>query len=255
MENRLKNKKILITRERSQAVKFAEQIEHNKGVPIIAPLLKIDTYYDEENDTLLNSINEFDWIFFTSINGVNHFFKQLKEQQLIKKCNIAVVGHKTEEALNKFGISADFIPSTYNAETMAAEFLQTFPHIGKVLLVRGNLSRPTLLEEFTKAKINYSKIVVYETNANKSIKQKLLKSIDDGVDFLTFTSPSTVQTFIELVNEQQFKIAQNLPCFCIGTTTEQAAHRYQFNQTYVPNMFTIESMIEKMVEVVQMEGS
>src|SRR5690625_5451179 len=106
MENRLKNKKILITRERSQAVKFAEQIEHNKGVPIIAPLLKIDTYYDEENDTLLNSINEFDWIFFTSINGVNHFFKQLKEQQLIKKCNIAVVGHKTEEALNKFGISA-----------------------------------------------------------------------------------------------------------------------------------------------------
>lgn len=254
MQSLLNNKKILITREHTQANVFAEQIRQFKGLPVIIPMLKIDTYYNEENELIINSLNQFDWIFFTSVNGVNHFFKQLHNHQLLSQCQFAVVGHKTEEALKDYGYSADFIPSTYNAETMATEFIETFRDVNQVLFVRGNLSRQVLLQEFTKENIQYSKATVYKTSVNYPVQEILHRSLDKGVDIITFTSPSTIKAFVELIDDENLLNQLRLKrCFCIGTTTEQVAINHQFKKTYIPDVFTIEGMIEKMIDVVQME--
>lgn len=254
MEGLLNKKKILITREASQAKLFGEKIEKHGGCPRIAPLLKIDTLFNKQDETIYRDLSKFDWIFFTSINGVNHFFKQFKNGQLLNNCRIAVVGHKTEEALKQYGLKAHFIPSTYNAETMAQEFIELYPEINNVLFVRGNLSRPVLLDAFTKHNIPYSKVIVYETNVNCSVQKQLHMELGNEIDFITFTSPSTVNAFINLVNnESQLEKAYHIPCFCIGTTTETIAIEQGFKKTYIPTEFTIEGMIDKMIEVVQGE--
>lgn len=256
MESLLNKKQILITREKTQAKLFEKQIINNNGVPITAPLLKIAPFYDENSESILTSLNDFDWLFFTSVNGVNHFFKQVVNTDLLHNCKIAVVGHKTAEALHQYGFSAQFMPTTYNAETMAAEFLSKVGTVNRVLFIRGNLSRPTLLTEFTKANIPYSKIVVYETKVNKAIEHDLIKKLEKGIDFLTFTSPSTVRAFVELVQDSSLlKQAQEKYCFCIGTTTEQVAIDYNFKHTFIPTEFTIDSMVNKMIDVVEKETS
>src|SRR5699024_9561022 len=121
----LQNKKILITREKHAAEKFAELITAFEGVPIQTPLLQINC------------------IFITSKNGVDCFFQQGIS---IANCRIAAVGPKTTQAIEAYGYHVEFIPTVYNAETMAQEFLEIYEDSGAVLFVRGNLSRGVLLE-------------------------------------------------------------------------------------------------------------
>lgn len=251
----LENKNILVTREKSQAKQFSDLLIERKANPIEIPLLKIDCIPVSEQLSKMN-FHQIEWIFFTSAHGVNCFIKQMKDHSLLENLKIATVGHKTELALKKFGFAADFIPSTYNAKVMAKEFLQTFPEANHLLLVRGNISRKELIEAFTKHGVTFDTITVYETNLHLEMKETLVNALNEHqFDFLTFTSPSTVQAFYTIVkDEESFDKFLQIPTVCIGTTTEKYALELGFQRTYIPDTFTIESMVEKMEQIVHMEG-
>ena len=236
----LANKKILITREASQAKEFTKLIELSQGKPILAPLLKINSV----NFTMKN-LDDYNWIFFTSANGVECFLSNLENKELLKKCRIAAVGHKTEQALKKYNIEADFIPTVYNALKMSAEFLEKYPNANNLLLVRGNLSRNILPDFFTKHNILFDKVVVYETVENKESKE-LLNYIysNEKIDYITFMSPSTIKSFIKLLDDKYHTIAKQTKVVCIGTTTENLALKEGFEHVHIPEEFTAESMIE-----------
>src|SRR5699024_7856966 len=86
-------------------------------------------------------LDDFNWIFFTSANGVDCFLNQLEYTHFLETINIAVFEHKTENALKKYGVTADFTPTVYNAVAMSEEFLKKHPFANHILLIRGNLSR------------------------------------------------------------------------------------------------------------------
>src|SRR5699024_8225770 len=133
-------------------------------------------------------------------------------------------------------------------------FVKTYGTNMNVLFIRGNLSRSTLLDYFSKKEISYSLIVVYETIINKEAKVALDKALREGLDYLTFTSPSTVDAFVELIDDrdllQTYKVVHS---FCIGTTTENHAIDSGFTKTFIPDTFTIESMIENMITIAKAE--
>ncbi|MFD2133691.1 uroporphyrinogen-III synthase [Pseudogracilibacillus auburnensis] len=244
----LQGKRILITREKSQAKEFARLIEKYKGIPIEVPLLHI-TCRNIIKKTKVE-LQTFDWIFFTSAHGVHCFFNQFKDNQFIQTL-FATVGHKTEKALKEYGYKASFIPTTYNAEVMADEFFKRYPEADNILLVRGNISRQVLVNELTDRKRTFETIVVYDTKAYTNMKETLLHVLEEKkLDYVTFTSPSTVKTFMEMIEGhptlQEFL---TIPAVCIGTTTEKAAIKFQCKRTIVPEMFTIESMVEKLIEM------
>src|SRR5699024_10161027 len=249
----LRGKKVLVTRESSQAKKFSNLIQNNDGIPIEVPLLAIRC--QEERKTINPS--KFDWIFFTSAHGVNCFFSEHKDKKKLKHCLFATVGHKTENALKNYGYEAAFIPTTYHAEAMAEEFFHCYPKANNVLLVRGNLSRRLLVDELTERKLQFDTVVVCETTYFLEMKETLLAVLKkEKIDFLTFTSPSTIKAFIEMIGTESImeKVLQ-IPCVCIGTTTEKTAKQYHFATTIVPDTFTIEHMVESMIDFIQMEGS
>ena len=251
MNRSLKGKKILVTREESQAKQFSDMIEQYDGISVEVPLLKIHCREVEKNIPL----NDFDWIFFTSAHGVDCFFKKYTGYKFERKHQFATVGHKTEKALKKYGYKATFIPSTYNAEVMAKEFFNTYPNANHILLVRGNLSREILVTELKERQLTFETVVVYDTMDNIEMKESLLAVLrEEDIDFLTFTSPSTVKAFMKMVRDESClnKILQ-LPCVCIGTTTEKIAHKQQFTQTIVPQTFTIENMVESMIDFINLE--
>lgn len=242
MEQTLHESKILITREASQAKEFSKKVRELGGIPIEVPLLAISCKDTEASQHIFSKMGEFKWIFFTSANGVHCFFTLAKKYNMkqLQGQRLAAVGHKTDLALKKYGYQAEFIPTTYHAEAMAEEFLQQFPKAGGILLVRGNLSRDTLPVEFTKHNVPHVLLEVYETGYNYAMKGRLNELLtEDLIDFITFTSPSTVEAFVKMVDTIPKK-----NYICIGTTTEQRATELGIQSITPPEEFTIEAMLE-----------
>lgn len=246
----LEGKTILVTREKKQADIFAKMIVQEGGTPVVIPLLKIVCREEEKNRHIFQQLPSYDWIFFTSANGVFCFFQLLEKYHadINPLAKLAAVGHKTEAVLIKHGYTVDFVPSVYDAEHMANEFLPQHKVNGRVLLVRGNLSRDVLPNYFTNEDIFFDILEVYETKHNTSKKELLNETLaTKKLDYLTFTSPSTVDAFMKMASRaNQKKHLHNTTCVCIGTTTERRAKELGFETIKSPAQFTIEEMIKLM---------
>ncbi|MGJ9457114.1 uroporphyrinogen-III synthase [Oceanobacillus sp. CF4.6] len=241
MEQSLHGCKILITREAKQASDLAEKVIALDGIPVQVPLLRISCKDAKENQQMFSKIQTYKWIFFTSANGVDCFFRLTKKYHVhhLRQHKFAAVGHKTEKVLNEYGYQSSFIPSIYNAEIMAEEFLNGFSEEGPTLLIRGNRSRDVLPVEFSKQQLAFDSMEVYETAVNYDAREKLNQILsEEEIDFITFTSPSTVEAFVEL--------AEAIPrknVVCIGTTTKQRAEELGFSTLHTPEEFTTEAML------------
>lgn len=249
MSGNLQHKKILVTRGKNQATHLVNLLEQHSGVVLHVPLISIQCI---SHDISKLQSNRYEWIFFTSVNGVRCFMKQRNAKALLKNCRIAAVGSKTAEKINQYGLDVHFIPSTYNAETMVEEFLNLYPQGNHLLLIRGNISRNVLIDAFKRENISYEPVVVYETRPNVSMKETLINTIKfEQPDVLTFTSPSTVNTFVTLLDGTgMLEEVRKLPTVCIGTTTENSARNHQFTTLITPETFTIEAMVDKLIHFI-----
>lgn len=249
MSDSLHGKKVLITRENKGAQYFSKQVLKYEGIPIEVPLLTISCNDSVKNIEVLKRIDRFDWIFITSANGVECFFKLLNQNDIDFKeikAKFAVVGQKTGERLREFGMTADFIPTKFDADTLAAEFLASKEKPKHVLLVRGNLSRDVLPIEFTKTEIVYEMMEVYKTDINHDSKDLLIQALESQPDFITFTSPSSVDAFDRLTISKP-----NAIYVCIGSTTEKRAYELGYqNLISPPEEFTINGMIDCMIDMI-----
>jgi len=242
----LKNKNILVTRAAPDAKRFAEKIIRYGGKPLVKPLLQINCLPVDKKAAM----GTYDWVFFTSQNGVDCFIKQNPYIGELNSRKIAAVGPKTADKIRHYGYQVDFMPSTYNAEVMANEFLTKYPESGPVLLVRGVLSRTVLPDTFEQHNQTYHCLEVYETVVNAHAKDNLQAYLaQEDLDYLTFTSPSTIDAFLQLVDH--IDSYRDIPAVCIGTTTERKAREKGFIHTIVPVQFTTDSMLERISEHIQ----
>ncbi|MGX4669745.1 uroporphyrinogen-III synthase [Cerasibacillus sp. JNUCC 74] len=255
MELPFKGQRILITREKNKAAVFAEKIRSLGGEPIQIPLLTIACKDTKDTFYYLKGVKDYSWIFFTSANGVDCFFRLAEHYHIglnwIRNVKIAVVGKKTANALAKWiNDEVDFIPTCFNADTMATEFLQAYPLADNLLLIRGNRSRDVLPKCFTKANKTFASLEVYETHINRHMEPLLKTAIGNSIiDYITFTSPSTVEAFAEMT-----PIRNKAPCVCIGTTTEQRARELGFCPVLTSSEFTIDGMIQCMLKDLKQKG-
>lgn len=238
----LNGKRVLVTREAGQAKEFSRLIKAAGGLPVQVPLLKINC----KKFASTKAFPSYDWLIFTSTNGVDCFLKQLteRERKLIKDSQIAVVGHKTAEALSNYELTADLIPEVYDAVSLSEVFLEKY-HTGEsILLIRGNKSRDVLPAVFSDKGIEFDTVEVYETIINERNSDLLQQAVlEEKLDFITFTSPSTVEAFHELAGKQKKEL---FTCVCIGTTTQAAAKKFGFRTIITAETFTVEGMIKAM---------
>ncbi|WJE14548.1 uroporphyrinogen-III synthase [Halobacillus sp. ACCC02827] len=252
----LEGKGILVTRGKSQAQRFIKHIEKQGGVAYHAPLLTFQLKDTKSSSHLLHELHDYSWVFMTSSNGVKFFFELLRKhgRTVPPELRFAIVGKKTEQQLKQFGYKADFVPTEYRAEVMGGEFLEAFPEPGKILYIRGNLSRDVLPAYFKAEQVFFHSMTVYDTLLVDDHKRHIAAWLEEGrLDALTFTSPSTVKAFHTAVSDSENK-GRKLPCFCIGPTTADAAARFGFTNICIPENYTIESMIERIVQYFSSEG-
>ena len=227
MKKPLFGRNIVVTRDRRGNADFAAKIIQRGGNPIefatieIKPLTQTNQFLQT-----LTKLAEYDWIIFTSANGVSIFFESLqslqKDARVFGSAKIAAIGSETARRLDEFGIKADFVPTVFTGKELGKQLIGFVNLQGKnVLLLRSQLASNELAELLVQAKAKVDDTAIYTVVPEKSESNWLKEKIADGaIDWLTFASPSSVKAFFaqiqsDLINSSNVRVAS------IGPVTSQ----------------------------------
>ena len=235
-------KRILITRPRAQADDFAGRLRVKGFEPIFFPVIEIRPIRNNVAlERALSKLECYDWLVFTSVNAVDVVLSQLQQSKLPQ---VAAIGPKTAEALQARGVTPDFVPDQYVAESI-------LPGLGDVrgkwiLLPRAEIARKALPEAIAQAGGIAHEIAVYQTLPVQADEEGLA-ALKSGVDVVTLTSPSTVQNFVAIARQNgldPLRLPGNPLYACIGPITEQAAREEGLLNLVVAKEYTTEGLVE-----------
>ncbi|KAF1679421.1 uroporphyrinogen-III synthase [Bacillus mexicanus] len=246
----LKGKTVLVTRNKAQAKSFRQKVEALGGKAILTSLITFrralpnDAAKQVEED-----LGAPGWIVFTSVNGADFFFSYLKENQLIFPAykKIAAVGEKTARRLETYDVSVDVMPKDYIAEQLAESLKEHANPAEPITVVKGNLSRDVIKQELVPLGFAVKEWTVYETIPDEEGIEALKAAAGQySFDYVTFTSSSTVHTFMHVLGEElkQWQ-ANKTSCISIGPLTRDALLTYGIT-SHTPSTFTIDGMLELM---------
>jgi uroporphyrinogen-III synthase len=253
----LKGKRVLITRAKSQVEEFVTKIENAGAIPITAPLLEIkaNEANSQEIQNALKNIKDFDCIVFTSTNGVTFFKEYLDKWEIpystLNHLIAASVGRKTSKQMESLGLTVSIIPEEYVAEKLTESISKHLPTKSRILVIRGNLSRPALVTGLKENGYDVTDLVIYETIHKIDEAEKLRNYVlHQKLDFITFTSSSTVDSFMKVLNQEELRASlKNVTFICIGPITNKTLMEYGF-KGLMPASYTIDDMVELMTEIV-----
>jgi len=245
----LTNKRVLITRPRAQAEGFARALRASGAEPIFFPVIEIippDDY--SALDFAIQSLDGYDWLVFTSVHGVDAFFKRLEVLGIRKippRLHVAAIGSRTARFLSEHGLWTDHIPDEFIAEAMLPDFGKNI-YGKRFLLPQSNLARTVLANEIRSAGGLVTEVVAYRNRLSEPDASEI-NALRSGVDIVAFTSPSTVRNFITVLQQHALELS-NLPgnplFACIGPTTKQAAEEAGLSNLIVSNEYTTAGLIE-----------
>lgn len=245
----LTNKRILITRARAQAEVFARALSAAGARPMYFPVIEIIPPEDYAPlDFAIQSLEQYDWLIFTSVHGVEAFFKRLEAlgiKSIPPGLHVAAVGSRTERFLSEHGLWTDRIPDEYIAEALLSGFGKNI-YGKRFLLPQSNLARTALANEIRSAGGLVTEVIAYRNRLSEPDASEI-DALRSGVDIVTFTSPSTVRNFMTVLERHGFDVS-NLPgdplFACIGPSTRQAAEDAGLSGLIVSNEYTTAGLIE-----------
>ncbi|MFC4320974.1 uroporphyrinogen-III synthase [Litchfieldia salsa] len=245
----LLGKRILVTRAKEQAKDFSDKIKQYGGTPLEVPLIsfKLSSNQDEIKEKI-SKLDTYDWLIFTSKNGVDFFFHALTNHPS-KLPKIAVVGTKTNDALIQKGYQADLLPSDFIGEGLTETLKPLMRNGDRFLLARGNLSRSHIPNELRKFGGIVDDLVIYDNDENVSEKDRLQEFLSQQqIDVITFTSPSTVRNFVKLVDGLPWREwLRRIDIVCIGPVTKEALQQFEIDVHVCPSEYTTDSMLTELI--------
>lgn len=259
-------KQIVITRSKDQSAGFTKRLEMLGADVVEIPTIK--TVQIDECAPLDEAIGKmstnsqatgyYDWIIFTSANGVDYFFDRLhelkKDFRALSGSLLAAVGPSTAQRLRDMGFMVDFIPKDFVAEGLIAYFLKTDMKGKRVLLPTAKVTRDILHGELTTMGAEVEKIACYETVPDTS-RLDLLKKVlaDSRLDIVTFTSSSTVKNFVGMLKDSGDidldSALARVKVVCIGPITAKTAEELGLKVDAVAEKSTIPGLIDAIQSV------
>lgn len=274
----LAGKRILVTRTQEQAASFSDRLRKLGAIPIIFPVIRIAPPQDWQplDDALRHlcaaTFAYYDWLIFTSTNGVESVFARLNEFGLTwpttSATRVAAIGPATSAALAHYGVQTDVVPEEYIAEGIAAALKEDAKSRGvslagkRILLARAAEARDVLVTELQAVGAIVHEVAAYRTlpvGSDDAQGREVARMLQAGeLRVLTFTSSSTVRNFMLWLTQCAPHIAEKLrdnaagamsPVIaCIGPITAQTAREMGLSAQIVATTFTIDGLIEAIVQ-------
>jgi uroporphyrinogen III methyltransferase/synthase len=249
----LAGKRILITRSRDQSSEFVTRLKNFGAEVIEFPTIEIVPPISWERlDQAIHHLKSYDWIIFTSANGVNFFWQRLKEKgknRLPSSLKICAIGPATANQLENRKISVDYIPKKYIAEAILKGFEKMVIQGKRILLARAKKARDILPKGLRKMGAQVEVLEAYRTVMPRGRRKRLIELLTDGgIDAITFTSSSTVNHFVEFLKGIDLKKAlKGIIIACIGPVTTQTAKKWGMKVHIQPKMYTIPALTQAIV--------
>ncbi len=264
----LLGKRIVVTRAREQAGTFSARLTELGANAIEFPTIKIIEPEDyAPMDAAIMRLEDFDWVVFTSVNGVEYFMNRLKllgkDARAFGKARVCAIGPATAAALEDCNIRADFVPSKYVAESILEELGEVAGK--KILLARADVAREVLIEGLTEKGAEVENVIAYrqiiggEDGPTTTGAAELVKLLEAGaVDVVAFTSSNTVRNFgkrlATVSNKPLPELLQKTLVACIGPITAGAARELNLRVDLEASEFTIDKLIEAMIAAYRPEA-
>jgi len=243
-------RRILVTRTRKQAGKLSRMIEERGGEAYEFPTIEIAAPLDQKPlDDALKSLASYHYLFFTSTNGVEFFFRRLADLRLdvrqLKDVKIGAIGSQTAAALAARGVIADFVPEEYRAEGFAQTLAEEDLTGRRVLLPRADRAREYLAEYLAGKGALIDEVVCYRTVQGPGRKAELRQLLKEGrLSAVTFTSSSTVTNFTTYLEEGDLDFLREVIIACIGPVTAETARQAGLKVDVVAAEYTIEGLVK-----------
>jgi len=254
-KGKLSGKRVIVTRAREQASKLVEKIEELGGEALEFPMIKTaEPVNFERFDEALDNLKSFQWLVFTSSNGVKAFFGRMAARRmdirLLSGIKLAAVGEGTAEELCKLGLYVDYMPQEYTTRALAEGLARIAAAGDKLLLARAELAGREFAEILEKNHVEFVELAVYRTMLDSRDKEEILRLIDEGkADYITFTSSSTVNNFLSLIGHENIGRLSNTKIVCIGPITAKAASDSGLKVAAAADVYTINGLVDKLVEL------
>ncbi len=253
-ERPLLGKGVVVTRAREQASDLSFLLGELGACVFEFPTISVEKLDDESAlEQAVLSLARYDWIVFTSVNGVSFFFDKLFEvgldARVLGGCQLAAIGPATAERLMELGLTPDFVPEKYVAESVVEGLIARGAAGKKVLIPRALAAREVLPEELRKAGATVDVVPVYRTSLAQNDPSEVLAALDEKtIDYMTFTSSSTVDNFFSLIPAETFKArAGGVRLAAIGPVTANTLKKHGFTADVEPFEYTIPGLVTALV--------
>jgi len=244
---------IVVTRTRQQVSEISQKLEELGAAVIEAPTIELNEPHDfTEVDATLTRAGDFDWVCFTSVNGVTATRKRLaelgKDARVFGKAKLAAIGSATAAAIEReLCLKVDLCPPSFVAEALADELLKRNEVAGRhFLLLRADIARPVLRDRLSaNGAANVSDVAIYETRMAKELPAGLFEAIDAGrITWITFSSSSTVKNFLALLGPGYRDRLSRTKLASIGPVTTATLREAGLTPAAEARTFNIDGLIE-----------
>ena len=237
----MKGKTVVVTRPEDRSGTLTQRLRELGAEVVDYPCIR--TVAREENPELeeaMENLSRYRCLVFTSPAGPEIFFRRLRaagrDARALSGLTLAAIGPKTAKAMERFGVTADLVPETYDSDHLA-KALEAVE--GPVLLCRASRGSTALPEMLERKGIPFADVPVYDTVYAAPAPQKVDALLGETL-LVTFTSASTVRGFVESLPGRDLK---NVIGCCIGKQTEAEAKKHGL-ATVVSQEATMESLVE-----------
>ncbi len=254
---------ILITRAAHQQTEIESLIKNEGGTPHSVPLIKIVSPESWNSvDSAIGEIESFDWILFTSVNGVDGFWDRVKQSgnninQLLP-LKIAAVGSKTRKRLEELGLEVSLQPKKFDGENLLKLIDNEQIDNKRILFPGAEYGREQLIDGLVNVGASVISVPVYRTIPNDDVNsEKLISLFVDGVIHIaTFFSPSTFKVFLNNLPQEIIEKTLNklVAVAVIGSTTSKYVNGLGFKAEIVPEEHTAVGLIEAMKSWAESSG-
>ena len=245
-------KQIIVTRARAQASDFVERLQESGANTLEFPTIEtVEPESWADLDAAVERIAEYDWMIFTSVNGLGYLLYRLKQTgrdiRQLAGPKLCAIGSKTAEAVESVGMKVDLVPNEYRAEAIIEAIGDVKGK--KILIPRAQEAREILPEELGKMGATVDVVTAYRTVRPTAKKDAILKQIRDSeVDMVTFTSSSTVTNFAGMFEKSELaEIQGKLKVASIGPITSETAKKLGFKVDVSPDEYTIVGLTQSII--------
>lgn len=262
---------ILATREHAAGFEPLEEL----GAEVLEfPTIEIQPPLSYDGlDAAIGNAGTYNWLIFTSANGVRYFFKRffdlsgdIRDLKGIKICSI---GSKTAAETEKYGIRIDMIPEEFNAEGLIEAFIKEAGGKGqgaksqskvrtlnsellkglRFLLPRAEAARETFPDKVRELGGKIDVPVAYRAVRPEYHGRRLKRFLQEGrITIATFTSAATFNNFMYIMGSGAYDLLKGVTIAVIGPVTAQAVEKAGLTVGIMPKVSTVEALVNEIIE-------